>query len=112
MSVKVQLPPGCKGFDCADGTKYTANRSGGTVEVSERHAAAINGGQYGQTDFISAKGALSLGTKDGRWCRGCNRLWNAWNKTCSKCGEPTLTEADLADAGGITTAPPSPYNAA
>lgn len=94
MSVKVQLPPGCKGFDCADGTKYTAKKAGGSVEVSERHAAAINGGQYGQTNFISAKGALSFGTKNGRWCRTCNRLWNAWNHTCSKCGSETVLEED------------------
>lgn len=110
MSVKVQLPPGCSGFDCADGTKYKATKKGGTVEVSERHAAAINSGQYGTTGFISAKGALVIGTKDGRWCQKCNRLWNKWNKTCGKCGEATMDEAELIAAGGIPTAPPSPYN--
>ena len=112
MGVKVQLPPGCSGFDCADGTKYTANRKGGTVEVSDRHASAINSGQYGQQDFISAKSALSFGTKNGRWCQRCNRLWNAWNKTCSKCGDPTMTEADLIEAGGVSASAPSQYNAA
>lgn len=86
MGVKVQLPPGCKGFDCADGTKYTAKRAGGTVEVSDRHASAINGGQYGETGFISAKGAMSFGTRIGRWCVDCKRLWNAWNAECPRCG--------------------------
>lgn len=87
MTVKVKLPPGCSGFDCADGTKYTANRKGGTVEVSDRHASAINKGQYGETGFVSAKGALSFGTKEGRWCSNCNRIWNSWNKSCPRCGD-------------------------
>lgn len=91
MSVKVQLPPGCKGFDCKDGTKYTAGRAGGTVEVSDRHAKAINDGQYGQQDFISAKGALSFGTKKGKLCESCGRVWNAWNSTCPRCGCETVT---------------------
>lgn len=85
MSVKVQLPPGCSGFDCKDGTKYTANRPGGHIEVSDRHADAINGGQYGDTGLVSAKGALSFGTKKSRWCANCARVWNAWNETCPKC---------------------------
>lgn len=86
MSVKVQLPPGCSGFDCKDGTKYTANKKGGMVEVSDRHAAAINKGQYGETGFISAKGSLSFGTRQGRWCGDCKRLWNVWNSACPRCG--------------------------
>ena len=90
MSVKVNLPPGCSGFDCKDGTKYTANRPGGTVEVSDRHAAAINKGQYGSADFIAADGAQSFGTKRGQRCERCNRTWNAWNITCPRCGEDTI----------------------
>lgn len=91
MGVKVQLPPGCSGFDCKDGTKYKANRPGGMVEVSDRHAKAINQGQYGEKDFISAKGQVSFGTRSGQLCTPCGRLWNAWNKTCPKCGEETVT---------------------
>lgn len=87
---KVQLPPGCYGFDCKDGTKYTG-KPGGTVEVSDRHAKAINRGQYGAQDFISAKGQVSFGTKKGQECPSCGRLWNAWNKTCPKCGVDTVT---------------------
>lgn len=89
--VTVQLPPGCKGFDCKDGTRYTAARAGGFVKVSERHARAINQGQYGEKDFISAKGQQSFGTKRGQLCEPCGRLWNAWNKTCPKCGGETVT---------------------
>lgn len=87
---KVQLPPGCYGFDCKDGTKYTG-KPGGTVEVSDRHATAINQGQYGEQSFISAKGQVSIGTKKGQECPSCGRLWNAWNKMCPKCGVDTVT---------------------
>lgn len=87
---KVNLPPGCYGFDCKDGTKYTASRPGGTVEVSDRHAKAINAGQYGAQDFISAKGSQSFGTRSGQLCESCGRLWNAWNKTCPKCDVETV----------------------
>lgn len=89
--VTVQLPPGCSGFDCKDGTKYTANAPGGFVKVDDRHARAINQGQYGEKDFISAKGQSSFGTKNGQHCRPCGRLWNAWNKTCPRCGAATTT---------------------
>ena len=86
---KVQLPPGCYGFDCKDGTKYTG-KPGGTIDVSDQHAKAINQGQFGETGLVSAKGALSFGTRKGRLCETCNRLWNAWNHTCNKCGADTI----------------------
>lgn len=96
MGVKVNLPPGCSGFNCADGTRYSG-KPGGTVEVADRHAKAINTGAYGQQDFIAAKGALSFGTKNGRWCQTCNRLWNAWNHVCSKCGNETVAEGSVTE---------------
>jgi hypothetical protein len=89
--VTVQLPPGCKGFDCKDGTRYTAGKAGGFVKVDERHARAINQGQYGQQDFISGKGQQSFGTRKGQLCTSCGRIWNAWNKTCLKCEVETIT---------------------
>lgn len=90
MSVKVQLPPGCRGFDCKDGTRYTASRAGGSITVEDRHAAAINRGQFGgEGGLVSATGATSFGTKKGQQCDPCGRLWNAWNKTCPRCGQPT-----------------------
>ena len=91
MGVKVQLPPGCSGFDCKDGTKYTANKPGGKVEVEDRHASAINSGQYGDTGFISAKGSLSFGTREGKQCPQCSRVWNVWNSVCPKCDVETVT---------------------
>ena len=92
MSVKVQLPPGCSGLDCKDGTKYTAGRPGGSVTVDDRHASAINTGQYGDTGLVSAKGAVSFGTKRGQRCTSCNRTWNAWNTLCPKCGTKTVAD--------------------
>lgn len=85
---KVNLPPGCYGFECSDGTKYTG-KPGGSVDVLDYHADDVNKGQYGQQGFISARGALSFGTKKGRNCRSCNRVWNVWNQTCPKCDQPT-----------------------
>jgi hypothetical protein len=90
VPTKVNLPPGCYGFDAKDGTRYNANRPGGHVTVDDRHARAINQGQYGQQDFISAKGAQSFGTKAGQLCESCGRTWNAWNSVCPKCDIPTV----------------------
>lgn len=92
MSVKVPLPPGCGGFDCKDGTKYTADRPGGFVTVEDHHASAINKSQYAEMDFISAKGAQSFGTKRGRRCASCRRVWNAWSVACPRCGAETTEE--------------------
>lgn len=92
MSVKVQLPPGCKGLDCKDGTRYTASRPGGSITVDDRHARAINTGQFGEKGLMSAKGAVSFGTKRSQVCPDCHRVWNAWNETCPRCGVPTISQ--------------------
>jgi hypothetical protein len=90
---RVNLPPGCSGFDTQDGTRYTAKRPGGVVEVSEHHASAIETGQFGgNANLLTATGAVYVGTKKGRQCLNCpdKRVWNVWNATCPKCGEPTV----------------------
>jgi hypothetical protein len=88
---KVHLPPGCIGFDAKDGTRYTAKKAGGTVNVDERHAKAINEGQFGgDANLVSATGALTFGTKKGRECLTCHRVWNVWNVVCPKCGADTV----------------------
>lgn len=92
MSVKVNLPPGCSGFDCKDGTKYTADRPGGSVTMSDRHASALNRSQYAETDFISGKGSQSFGTKKSMICDRCNRVWNSWTIVCNKCGVETRAQ--------------------
>jgi len=90
MSQRVNLPPGCSGFDCKDGTKYKADKPGGAVVISDRHAGAVNQSQYADQGLISARGGLSFGTKRGKRCVSCRRLWNAWNDTCPRCGENTI----------------------
>lgn len=87
---KVNLPPGCYGFECSDGTKYTARKPGGAVDVLDHHASDINKGQFGQQDFISATGSLAFGTKRGKECLACHRVWNLWNHTCPKCDAVTV----------------------
>lgn len=87
---KVNLPPGCYGFETTDGTKYDG-KPGGSVDIADHHARDITKGQYGQQGFISAAGALAFGTKKGRACTNplCRRIWNAWNETCHSCGSTT-----------------------
>lgn len=95
MPVTVNLPPGCSGFNMQDGTNYKG-RPGGTVTVSDEHAAAIRrqvGGDAGLTGHSSFR--VLAGTKTGRWCQACRRLWNRWNKTCVKCGAETVPEAEM-----------------
>jgi ssDNA-binding Zn-finger/Zn-ribbon topoisomerase 1 len=88
---KISLPPGCAGFDCKDGTKYTADRPGGTVNVAERHADAVKKGQFaGDAHLIGNVGRLSFGTQRGQKCPECRRVWNAWNLACPKCGVDTV----------------------
>ena len=91
MGVRVTLPPGCSGLDCADGTRYTG-RKGGTVEIEDRHAKALKHGEGITNTMLSAKGLTNIGTKRGQWCPGCNRIWQAWSDLCPRCGRPTLAE--------------------
>lgn len=89
--MKVQLPPGCKGFDCKDGTRYTATKPGGQVTVSDRHADAIKDSQFaGDAQLIGNIGRESFGTRRTMKCPKCRRLWNAWTTECHKCGEATV----------------------
>jgi hypothetical protein len=91
VGTKVQLPPGCKGFDCKDGTRYTASRPGGSVTVSDRHADALKKSQFaGDGHLVGNIGRESFGTKRTMRCESCRRLWNAWNDTCPRCGEVTV----------------------
>lgn len=88
---KVNLPPGCTGLDCKDGTRYTADKPGGAVEISDRHATAVKTGQFsGDGHLLGNVGQLSFGTKKSRRCEPCGRIWNAWSTECPKCGEPTV----------------------
>ncbi len=90
--VQVNLPPGCRSLAFEDGTRYVAPRSGGRIDVTHDHAAAIDKiSGNGDAGLVTGKyrqfGAV---TKAGRWCRQCNRLWYPWKTTC--CGQATEPE--------------------
>jgi hypothetical protein len=93
MTVRVNLPPGCNGLNLQDGTRYTGHN--GHVDVAEHHAAAVErlstGGDAG---LVSARPRSYLGTKKGRRCEPCRRLWNAWSYVCPRCGVITAPEAE------------------
>jgi hypothetical protein len=92
-TTKVTVPSGCTGLDMADGTRYNAPKQGTSIEVDDRHAAAVKRSWYGGTGVISTNGlAVALGTKKGRRCGPCGRIWNAWSDSCPKCGRPTEPE--------------------
>jgi hypothetical protein len=94
MSTRVQLPQGCTGLDTRDGKRYNATRPGGSVVVEDRHAAELakSSNSNRSMGLLSARQPLSFGTKAGRWCAECRRLWNAWNDRCPRCGESTSSE--------------------
>lgn len=90
--MKITMPPGCEGFNMEDGTRYSG-KPGGTVEVSDRHAKAVDRQIGGDGGLAYAGGYRGfVGTKTGRWCAPCRRIWNAWSHTCPKCGEPTMED--------------------
>jgi hypothetical protein len=91
---RVTLPDGCSGLDMADGKKYTADRPGGTVEVSSADARYIGTSWYGETGVMRGSRVVRLATRRGRRCEPCNRTWQAWSARCPRCGEPTEETAE------------------
>lgn len=94
---RVNLPPGCMGFKASDGTRYVA-KPGTHVDVAEHHMPALQSQDYASAGLVDAgpeKQFIQDTKKQGRWCRACNRLWNAWNLTCSKCYGETIPEAEM-----------------
>lgn len=90
MGERVELPPGCAGFRCADGTVYKA-KPGSAVTLDDRHAKALRNSQHRSIGLVTPP-AFAIGTKNGRWCPECRRLWQAWSVVCPKCGEDTCEE--------------------
>jgi hypothetical protein len=88
----VRLPDGCQGLDMQDGTKYTAPRQGGTVDMEPQHARAINRGWYGQSGTMRGGPQFSFATKGGRTCPACSRRWHTWTLLCHACQVPTQPE--------------------
>lgn len=90
MTQRVALPPGCDGLNMQDGTRYTAPQSGGTVTVADHHARAITRqSRGGDAGLVDGRFKGFLGTKRGRWCSACARIWNAWSRECPRCGAAT-----------------------
>jgi hypothetical protein len=90
---RVQLPPGCTGLDMADGSRVNADRNG-LVQVDDGQRSTIRRSWYGSSGVIDATEPHNIGTKKTRWCFTCQpaRAWNAWNKTCPRCGAATHLE--------------------
>jgi len=96
MSARVALPKtgrktGCYGLEFEDGSKVSG-KPGGTVTVDDHQAAQIESSSNGRLGLISSKLQVSIGTKQGRWCLPCRRLWQGWTMECHKCGGPTVPE--------------------
>ena len=90
-----------------DGTPYHSSIEGGTVTVADEHAPHVRrevGGDAGLTGHGGSR--VFLGTKGGRWCSACRRVWNRWNAVCPRCGEDTVPEDEM------PAAPPSMMPAA
>lgn len=88
---KVNLPEGCYGLDFADGSKVDGTQ-GSAVEVTDSQARQLDKSWYGQSNVMNGSQRLSFGTRKGRRCTPCKRLWNAWNELCPKCGQATTDE--------------------
>lgn len=76
-----------------DGTRYTG-KAGGSVNVAEDHAAAVQRQIGGDGGLAYAGFRGFVGTKRGRWCAACARIWNAWSHECPRCGELTVEEGE------------------
>lgn len=104
MSQRVNLPPGCGGFTCADGTRYNA-KPGTSVVLEDQHAKALSQSQHQSIGLVKAGESFALGTKRGRYCEVCARMWQAWSVQCPKCGRET------AEAGLVTSPEPDDCSA-
>lgn len=94
MSVRVNLPPGCYGLEDRTG-KTRPVRPGSAVTVSDEMASRIRSSKLGSVGMLSGTERHFLGTRNGRWCTACRRLWNAWNDRCPRCKAETVPEDDM-----------------
>ena len=96
MSVRIPLPPGNAGLRMQDGTRYRADKEGGTVTVSDEHAPHVRrevGGDAGLVGYGAFRSFM--GTKAGRWCISCRFLAQNWSLSCPRCGGDTIPEAEM-----------------
>ena len=95
MTRRINLPPGCRGFNMQDGTPYSGTE-GGHVYVEDEHAPFIQRQVGGDAGLVgSAAFRQFAGTKDGRWCGSCRFLAQRWSVVCPRCGRDTIPEAEM-----------------
>jgi hypothetical protein len=87
----VSLPPGCCGFNSADGSTIRA-KSGGKAELTDAQYSRLKQSDHVKIGMISADGAVSIGTKKGRVCPGCHFRAQAWTTLCPRCDTATVPE--------------------
>lgn len=97
MSQRVQLPPGCSGFRCADGSVYSA-KPGTSVVLEDHHASSLAKSQHQSIGLVKSGESFSIGTKKGRWCPACSRVWQAWSVACPRCGAETLAQGEWTES--------------
>lgn len=90
----VTLPPGCTGLDMADGTRYTPPRGREHVQIDDAHAHDLRNSQHAANGVVVAGAQFAFGTRTGRTCGPCNRVWNSWSTTCPRCGDITQPEQE------------------
>jgi lipopolysaccharide biosynthesis regulator YciM len=91
MSQRIELPPGCKGLDFPDGSRYGA-RPGTHVMVEDHHADQIKTSIHDAPGVLRSQRTHMLATKAGRWCVPCRFAAQIWSVECPKCGRPTTLE--------------------
>jgi phage terminase large subunit GpA-like protein len=95
MTRRINLPPGCRGFNMQDGTPYSGTE-GGHVYVEDEHAPYIQRQVGGDAGLVgSAAFREFAGTRDGRWCQDCRFLAQRWSVVCPRCGRDTIPEAEM-----------------
>jgi hypothetical protein len=87
-----------------DGTRYSA-RKGQAVTVSDEHAAAVHRFSGGDAAILNGVFRSFGGTRAGRWCQACKRLWNRWNRECPNCHAETVPEAEMPEQPACDRAP-------
>jgi hypothetical protein len=95
MGERVNLPPGCGGFTCLDGSRYDA-KPGTSVVLEDHHAAKLKKSQHSAIGLVTSM-SYSLGTKMGTRCPTCRFLGQAWTTECPRCHSEMIYES--ADAG-------------
>jgi hypothetical protein len=89
----VNLPPGNSSLAFEDGSRAVASRPGGRVWLSDKQAKAVDSmSGNGDAGLVTGRFRSYGGSRNGRWCAACRRLWNAWNRECPKCGAATEPE--------------------